>query len=359
MLETGSPAPRSRSGMPAMTTSSRSSSELTIFPAQFPNLALRALLADSWARMYRGELDDALAKLKTAKQITHRPGFNDIDRAGVLCRIGAVRVKRGSISRALNDLTLALELCNRSGPAQRPPSRRDLRLALALLPAPARLQRRARRHRGGARALRLDRRGRRRRRHQLPRRLDRRARGQVPRRPLLRREGAGSLRPGRRPRQRRPRPQRPRRDHVPARPARRGDRLPEAGGLDALRRRRRRGDRIRGLLARAGLSPHGPARAGRRTGSHRPRAARRPRGRPRGDRQRPARSRPRADGAGPGAGGGRVVRRRRGFLRRARVPSLLAAAWMARGELALDRDDSVSAAQLYRRAAEALSDFHF
>jgi hypothetical protein len=39
--------------------------------------------------------------------------------------------------------------------------------------------------------------------------------------------------------------------------------------------------------------------------------------------------------------------------------SLLAAAWMARGELALDRDDSVSAAQLYRRAAEALSDFHF
>ncbi|HWL32277.1 MAG TPA: tetratricopeptide repeat protein [Gaiellaceae bacterium] len=89
--------------------------ELAIFPAQFPNLALRALLAESWARMYRGELDEALAKLKTAKQITHRPGFNDLDRAGVLCRIGAVRVKRGSISRAVNDLTLALELCNRSG----------------------------------------------------------------------------------------------------------------------------------------------------------------------------------------------------------------------------------------------------
>ena len=89
--------------------------ELTIFPAQYPNLALRALLAESWARMYRGELDEALAKLKTAKQITHRPGFNDLDRADVLCRIGAVRVKRGSISRAVNDLTLALELCNRCG----------------------------------------------------------------------------------------------------------------------------------------------------------------------------------------------------------------------------------------------------
>ena len=88
--------------------------ELTIFPAQYPNLALRALLAESWARMYRGELDEALAKLGTAKAITHRSGFNDLDRAGVLCRIGAVRVRRGSISRAVNDLTLALELCNRS-----------------------------------------------------------------------------------------------------------------------------------------------------------------------------------------------------------------------------------------------------
>jgi tetratricopeptide (TPR) repeat protein len=39
--------------------------------------------------------------------------------------------------------------------------------------------------------------------------------------------------------------------------------------------------------------------------------------------------------------------------------SLLAAAWMARGELAIARDDTASAAQLYRQAAEALSDFHF
>ena len=89
--------------------------ELTIFPARYPNLALRSLKAESWARMYRGELDEALALLKTAKEITHRPGFNDLDRADVLCRIGAVRVKRGSIARAVNDLTLALELCNRSG----------------------------------------------------------------------------------------------------------------------------------------------------------------------------------------------------------------------------------------------------
>jgi tetratricopeptide (TPR) repeat protein len=39
--------------------------------------------------------------------------------------------------------------------------------------------------------------------------------------------------------------------------------------------------------------------------------------------------------------------------------SLLAAAWMARGELASARGEMSEAAELYRRAAEALQDFHF
>ncbi len=89
--------------------------DVSIAPAQYPDLALRSLLAGSRALMYRGALDQALALLKTAKQVTHRPGFNDVDRAEVLFRIGAVRVKRGSTSRAVNDLSLALELCARSG----------------------------------------------------------------------------------------------------------------------------------------------------------------------------------------------------------------------------------------------------
>lgn len=89
--------------------------DVSIVPALYPDLALRSLLAGSQARMYLGRLDEALEDLKTAKGITHRPGFNDVDRADVLCRIGAVRVRRGSTSRALNDLTLALELCSRSG----------------------------------------------------------------------------------------------------------------------------------------------------------------------------------------------------------------------------------------------------
>jgi tetratricopeptide (TPR) repeat protein len=86
-----------------------------VVPSVFPDLALRSLLAESWARMYRGELDDALELLKTAKQVAHRPGFNDVDRAQVLYRIGCVRVRRGAISRAVSDFALALELCDRSG----------------------------------------------------------------------------------------------------------------------------------------------------------------------------------------------------------------------------------------------------
>jgi hypothetical protein len=39
--------------------------------------------------------------------------------------------------------------------------------------------------------------------------------------------------------------------------------------------------------------------------------------------------------------------------------SHLAAAWVARGDLARSTRDTAAAAELYRRAAEALQDFHF
>jgi tetratricopeptide (TPR) repeat protein len=93
----------------------RLAEELRLVHGQYPDLSLRALFAESWARMYRGELDHALSLLKSAKELAHRPGFNDLDRAEVLYRFGCVRAKRGAFSRAANDLTLALELCERSG----------------------------------------------------------------------------------------------------------------------------------------------------------------------------------------------------------------------------------------------------
>ena len=89
--------------------------ESPIAPAHLPDLALRSLLAESWARMQLGELDEPLKLLKVAKRVVHRAGFDDLDRAQVLYRIGCVRVQRSAFSRAVNDLTLALELCARSG----------------------------------------------------------------------------------------------------------------------------------------------------------------------------------------------------------------------------------------------------
>lgn len=89
--------------------------ESAIAPGHLPDLALRSLLAESWARMQLGELDESLKLLKVAKRVVHRPGFDELDRAHVLYRIGCLRVMRSAISRAVNDLTLALELCARSG----------------------------------------------------------------------------------------------------------------------------------------------------------------------------------------------------------------------------------------------------
>ena len=273
--------------------------ELTIFPAQFPNLALRALLADSWARMYRGELDEALARLKTAKQITHRPGFNDLDRAGVLCRIGAVRVKRGSISRAVNDLTLALELCNRSG---RPCDRlraeiydwrsrfyqrqRDFNAARADIEAALELCDSIGDRAAAAGFLKLA----------VSTLFD--AAGEVETGYAVSSLAQVYLRTGK----------------------------PELAEKQARTAIELLGDRedvreeignVQLVLGRALMELGEDAEADESFAAAETSFA---------DRE---------------------------------SASLLAAAWMARGELALDRDDSVSAAQLYRQAAEALSDFHF
>ena len=333
--------------------------ELTIFPGQFPNLALRALLAESWAQMYRGELDEALAKLKTARQITHRPGFNDLDRADVLCRIGAVRVKRGSISRAVNDLTLALELCNRSG---RPSDRlraeiydwrsrcyqrqRDFRAARADIEAALEL---------------CDAIG------DLTTAADINFRAAS----IAEREGRFLV-------------ARCYAEKARDLYARTGDRanvgrvLNDLGGISFLLGRHEEAieflkQAVSTLFDAAGGAETGYAVSSLaqvylRTG-------------------RPELAAEQARTALELLGDREDVREEIGnvqlVLGRALMelgqeaeadesfaaaetsfaeresPSLLAAAWMARGELALDRDDSVSAAKLYRQAAEALSDFHF
>jgi tetratricopeptide (TPR) repeat protein len=80
-----------------------------------PELELRALLAESWARMYQGEVRKAMDVLDRARTLSEAPGFSDVERADVLFRLGCCRYKLSSISTAVALYSEALDLANRSG----------------------------------------------------------------------------------------------------------------------------------------------------------------------------------------------------------------------------------------------------
>ncbi len=80
-----------------------------------PDLELRSLLAESWARMYIGEMRKALPLLTRARELVEDAVFSDVDRAEVLFRLGCCRYRLASISTALALFSEALELAERSG----------------------------------------------------------------------------------------------------------------------------------------------------------------------------------------------------------------------------------------------------
>ena len=65
--------------------------------------------------MSLGRIDDAIAVLERARALTERPPFGDVDRAEVLYRLGCCRFNLSSIANAVTLFTVALELCDRSG----------------------------------------------------------------------------------------------------------------------------------------------------------------------------------------------------------------------------------------------------
>jgi tetratricopeptide (TPR) repeat protein len=84
------------------------------------DLELRALLAESWSRMYLGEVREAISLLERARTIAETPHFTDLERAEVLFRLGCCRYKLSSISTAVALYSEALHLAARSGlPADR------------------------------------------------------------------------------------------------------------------------------------------------------------------------------------------------------------------------------------------------
>jgi tetratricopeptide (TPR) repeat protein len=80
-----------------------------------PELELRALLAEAWARMYLGETRKALDLLARARELAEAPSFSDVDRAEVLYRLGCCRVKLSSFATATALFNEALTLAERSG----------------------------------------------------------------------------------------------------------------------------------------------------------------------------------------------------------------------------------------------------
>ncbi len=79
-----------------------------------PDLELRLLLGESWARIQDGGIQEALQLLVRARELADRPTFSDVDRASVLFRLGVCRYKLSSISTAIDLLSAAIELTDRS-----------------------------------------------------------------------------------------------------------------------------------------------------------------------------------------------------------------------------------------------------
>jgi tetratricopeptide (TPR) repeat protein len=80
-----------------------------------PDLELRALLAESWARVYQGEVRKAMQLLDRARSIAEAPSFTDVERADALFRLAVCRYKLNSISTALALFSEALGLATHSG----------------------------------------------------------------------------------------------------------------------------------------------------------------------------------------------------------------------------------------------------
>jgi tetratricopeptide (TPR) repeat protein len=79
-----------------------------------PDLHVRRLLAESWARMYLGDLRKAVATLEEARGLVEQPPFGEADRAEVLYRLGCCRYKLSSVNSALQLFSEALALAERS-----------------------------------------------------------------------------------------------------------------------------------------------------------------------------------------------------------------------------------------------------
>ncbi|MGB2874804.1 MAG: tetratricopeptide repeat protein [Gaiellaceae bacterium] len=80
-----------------------------------PELEYRALSAEGWARLERGEVRAALQHLERCRTITDGAGFSEVDRAQVLFQMGVCRYHLSSIASAVSLFSEGLKLAEGSG----------------------------------------------------------------------------------------------------------------------------------------------------------------------------------------------------------------------------------------------------
>ena len=80
-----------------------------------PQLEVRMLAGEAWARMREGEVREALVLLERARELVEGGEFSDVERAEILYRLGACRYKVSSIATASALFNEALVLAEASG----------------------------------------------------------------------------------------------------------------------------------------------------------------------------------------------------------------------------------------------------
>jgi tetratricopeptide (TPR) repeat protein len=83
--------------------------------ASAPDLALRLLHCEGWARMYLGQLDTAASLGERARALAESEIFDDTDRAEALFRLGACRLKSSQVGNAVALLSEAIRLTDVGG----------------------------------------------------------------------------------------------------------------------------------------------------------------------------------------------------------------------------------------------------
>jgi tetratricopeptide (TPR) repeat protein len=87
--------------------------QLPVFSA--PDVALRLLFCEGWSLLYLGRLGEAAVVLERARDLAEAPSFGDLERGEALFRLACCRVKQSKISNAVALLTTAIDLTERAG----------------------------------------------------------------------------------------------------------------------------------------------------------------------------------------------------------------------------------------------------